>query len=79
MAFCVAAVREMPHYQRGKRGGTLVETELYTDLKHIEGRLIEGVRLAEKHRLQVQVELLKEALLECQMQIDLISEGRPPL
>jgi hypothetical protein len=57
----------------------LVKTELYNDLKHIEARLIEGIRLAEKHDLGVQAEILKEALLECQMQIDLISQGRPPL
>ena len=82
MAFCVAAMREMPQNQPDEGAGTLVQTELYTDLKHIEVRLIEGIRLAEKHQLHVQVELLellKETLLECQMQIDLISAGRPPL
>jgi hypothetical protein len=57
----------------------LVKTELYNDLKQIEARLIEGVRLAEKHGLEVQAEILKEALLECQMQIDLVCLGRPPL
>jgi hypothetical protein len=58
---------------------SLVTTDLYNDLKLIEARLIEGIRLAEKHGLDVQAEILKEALLECQMQIDLVSQGRPPL
>lgn len=57
----------------------MVKTDLYNDLKLIEARLFEGIRLAEKHGLEVQAEILREALLECQMQIDLVSQGRPPL
>lgn len=57
----------------------MVKTDLYNDLKLIEARLVEGIRLAEKHGLEVQAEILREALLECQMQIDLVLQGRPPL
>jgi hypothetical protein len=60
-------------------GHSVVEAKLYDDLKEIETRLIEGIRLAERHRLDVQAEILKEALLECQMQIDLVSQGPRPL
>lgn len=56
--------------------GLLVQTEIYTDLKKIEALLKEAIRSTKKHDLGVQLEILKEALLECQMQIDRVSKGR---
>ena len=60
-------------------GCILAEVRLRTDLKEVESRLKDCVKIARKNRLEVLVEILNEALSECRMQITLVSKGRRPL
>ena len=57
----------------------MAEIQLSADLKEIESRLKDCLKLARKHRFEVLVEILKEALSECRMRIALASKGRHPL
>jgi hypothetical protein len=61
---------------KAKEGPRIVQKETLRDLHKIELLLKEAVAVTETVGLDVLLEILKEALLECEMQIDQAS-GRP--